>query len=348
MIPPIFKKSDFALCDVPVPKGYLQSQTHSGVAFHNGKCYLVTSPYPNVKCSKMVAYAKVAVKKLTNGHLCNTKPADYYENPCLYVGKQKSDSPAVAFRLMTKGALMENPEELYGLPTFNSDPDILIDDNDIVVLNRPVIRKELIEGGGYRAEVKVFLLRGKDINNRFSLEECFVLKNAGKNNIISPCLTKNDGKYVFAYLDTNSYNDGKTFNGLFLQISDSLKGLQADDNIHFVNVDSGDYLPWHMSLFNYQGKLFSIIACVKKGIGHRCWQMLGVFNDDLSELKIYQTPLTDYASYRGAACVTESGLFVLYNTTVHEKIKGGKSVDGREVIMAQMPFERLIKSLKEE
>ena len=84
-----------------------------------------------------------------------------------------------------------------------------------------------------------------------------------------------------------------------------------------------------------------------KGIGHRCWQMLGEFDDDLTYLKIYRTPLTDYASYRGAACVTDSGLFVLYSTTVHEKIKGSKSVDGRDVIMAKMPFNELLRMLKE-
>ena len=75
--------------------------------------------------------------------------------------------------------------------------------------------------------------------------------------------------------------------------------------------------------------------------------MLGEFNQDLSCLKIYQTPLTDYSSYRGAACVNKNGEFVLYNTTVHEKIAGSKSVDGRDVIMAHMQFDKLLGIIRE-
>ncbi len=163
----IFKREDFTLCDVPVPKGYPQSQTHSGVAYHNGKYYLVTSPYPNYKRNKFYLYAKAAIRKLTKSHYGVIKPGDFYENPCLYVNSQTSDMPPVSFRMMTTGALMENPEELYGLPTFNSDPDIFIDDDNIIILNRPVIRTELLAGGGYRSVIKLYLLRGKDINGHF-------------------------------------------------------------------------------------------------------------------------------------------------------------------------------------
>lgn len=342
----VFKREDFTLCEVPVPQGYPQSQTHSGIAFNDGCYYLVTSPYPNVKKNTFVTYFRVALRKLTNGRVCNSIPADYYENPCLYVSEKNPEEPAISFRLMTRGALMENPEEYYGLPSFNSDPDILIDNNDIIVLNRPVIRTELLKNGGYRAEVRLYYFRGKDINGYFSLEECSLLKREQKN-IVSPCLQKYKGKYVLMYLDSNSYNDGKSFKGLFYQMSDSLRGLQSDEDVKQIKVDAGGYVPWHMSLFKYKGRLYTIMACVEKGIGHRCWQMLGEFNVDLTNLKIYQTPLTDYASYRSAACVTDTGLFVLYNTTVQEKIKGSKSVDGRDVIMAKMPFDELLGLLKE-
>jgi len=342
----IFKREDFTLCEVPVPQGYPQSQTHSGIAFNDGCYYLVTSPYPNVKNSKFVTYFRAALRKLTNGRVGKSIPADFYENPCLYISEKKSEKPAISFRLMTKGALMENPEEYYGFPTFNSDPDILIDNNDIIVLNRPVIRKELLNNGGYRAEVRLYYFRGNDINGHFSLEECSLLKREHKN-IVSPCLQKYKGEYILMYLDTNSYNDGKTFKGLYYQTSDGLKGLQGYEEVRQINVDGGEYIPWHMSLFKHGDKLYTIMACVKKGIGHRCWQMMGEFDEDLTNLIIYKTPLTDYASYRGAACVTDSGLFVLYSTTVHEKIKGSKSVDGRDVIMVKKPFDELLKLLRE-
>jgi hypothetical protein len=44
--------------------------------------------------------------------------------------------------------------------------------------------------------------------------------------------------------------------------------------------------------------------------------------------------------------VREDGLFVLYSTTVYEKLKCSKSVDGRDVIMASMPFNDLLKQLR--
>lgn len=341
MIEPIFKKSDFSLCYVPVPKGYPQSQTHSGIIIHKGNYYLVTSPYPNVRYNKCVVYLRVAIRKISGGLLFNTPAPDYYENPCIYIGEHNNGNPPISFNIMAKRALMENPENLYDLPTFNSDPDISIDGEDIIVLNRAVYRTEIVKGGGYKAKIKLFLLRGRDDNKHFSLEECFVLKR-GDKNIISPCLIRMKKKYLFVYLDTNSYNDGLTFNGLYYQIADSLKGLQSDDSIQRINVFSGDFLPWHMSLFEYKDRLYTIIACVKKGLKHRCWQLLGEFNANMTELFVYPIPLTDYSSYRSAACVTESGEFVLYNTTVHEKIRGSKAVDGRDIIMSHMPFDELL------
>ena len=74
--------------------------------------------------------------------------------------------------------------------------------------------------------------------------------------------------------------------------------------------------------------------------------MFGEFDESLDNFTIYQKPLTNLNSYRGAACVREDGLFVLYSTTVHEKIKGSKSVDGRDIIMSSMPFNLLISELR--
>lgn len=114
-------------------------------------------------------------------------------------------------------------------------------------------------------------------------------------------------------------------------------------NKTFINIEKGNYEPWHFSVFDFEDKLYAIIACVRHGEKQRCWQMLGEFDEGLTTLKIYQTPLTDYKSYRGSALVTDYGDFVFYNSVVNEKIKKGKSVDGREVIVASRSFESLIK-----
>ena len=74
--------------------------------------------------------------------------------------------------------------------------------------------------------------------------------------------------------------------------------------------------------------------------------MLGEFADDFSSLRVYKTPLTDYNSYRSSAIVHD-GQFILYNSTVDEKIPGGKSVDGREIIVAEMPFKDVISKLRQ-
>ncbi len=111
-------------------------------------------------------------------------------------------------------------------------------------------------------------------------------------------------------------------------------------------VNSDEFTPWHMSLFLHNDKLYTVVACVQKGQSHRCWQMLGEFNEDLTRLTIYQKPLSDYRAYRGSAMITNSGEFVLYNTTVFEKVRGSKAVDGRNVVMAHMPFNELLEILK--
>jgi hypothetical protein len=115
---------------------------------------------------------------------------------------------------------------------------------------------------------------------------------------------------------------------------------------HHVEIDVSEFIPWHMSLFSHNDSLYAIVACVKRGTTSRCFQMLGEFSEDLSKLKIFKQPLTDYNSYRGSGYVSTDNIFHLYTTTVHEKIIGGTSIDGREILYAQMPFEDLITKLK--
>ena len=77
-------------------------------------------------------------------------------------------------------------------------------------------------------------------------------------------------------------------------------------------------------------------------------QYLGRFDKDLTMLHIYRKPLVGLNSYRGAACILSDEMFVLYTTTVHENIKGSKSVDGRNVLLAYTYFPELLKVLQDE
>ena len=98
---PYFSKKDFSLCDVPVPEGYPQSQTHTGVAYSQGLYLLVASPHPLVYSRQDIIHhpslvnrfsikleMKKALKKVFKRYpFRKWGRADYYENPCLYIGK---------------------------------------------------------------------------------------------------------------------------------------------------------------------------------------------------------------------------------------------------------------------
>lgn len=340
---PIFSKREFTLCHVPAPKGYPQSQTHAGV-WHLGDSVLMTcSPYPNIKRKKWVEYLRIALRKASFGHLCRCIRGEFYENPCIY-----SSFDGITFNLMQSRPLMESPDAYYGLPAFNSDPDLFVDGVNVYVLNRCIFRTKLTPGR-YRDEymIRLYLIMGLLDEGRFKYISTNLIKESSELSV-SPCITKYNGKYILLQLYTNCYNDGENFEGLRYIESETIEGLKDSSKWSSIRVKSDNYIPWHMSVFLYKERLYAIVACVRRGQGHRCWQMLGEFNDELSELTIYQTPLTDYKSYRGSAYVNDKGVFYLYNTTVYERIKGSNSVDGRDVLMARIPFDELMKSLRKE
>ena len=341
---PVFNREDFTLCDVPVPKGYPQSQTHSGVALYNGTFFLTASPYPAKRYKRKVALLRIVLNKISLGILCKPLIGEFFENPCLYVGMKdahdKSGIP-VHFIPMMKNPLMDTPEKYNNLPAFNSDPDIFIEDGVVYILNRSVYRTKMLEIG-YESITKIYLISGDIEGNKFRLSENHLIKEWNKP-YASPCLTKYHGEYIFMYLDTNSALDAETFNGIYVQRTKILSDLAHTAKSEKIRVNCGQLLPWHMSVFQYSDTMYSIIACVIKGDKtKKIWQMLGIFNRDLSELTILPRPLTDYNSYRGSACVNDDGLFILYSTTVMEHIPGSKAVDGRDVIMASMPFKKLL------
>lgn len=341
---PIFRRDEFTLCDVPVPKGYPQSQTHSGVAIYDGFFFLTTSPYPARRYKRSVALLRIILNKISFGFLCKPLNGEAFENPCLYVGVKdahdNSDVP-VHFIPMTDNPLMDTPERYNNLPAFNSDPDIFLEHGMCYILNRSVFRTKLLEKG-YESLTKIYLISGEIKNGKYRMYSNRLIKEWNKP-YASPCLTKYQGEYIFMYIDTNSAIDAETFNGIYMQRTSKLSEISNANESKKIKVNCEHLLPWHMSVFHYSGVLYSIIACVIKGDQtKKIWQMIGVFNRDLSELTILPKPLTDYNSYRGSACVNDGGLFILYSTTVMEQIPGSKAVDGRNVIMASMPFSELL------
>jgi len=334
----IFDDQDLQLCYLPLPKGYPQSQTHCGVVCEGEKVYMTTSPYPLRKRSLCVVYAKAFIRKITANTFCNEERAEYYENPFLYIGNMSEGIPPRYFKLASSNPLMPSPDPIQGLPSFNSDPTIFLEDGTVHVLNRVTHR------GKNGFENRLFHITGKIENDYFKLYGNNLLYEGGKK-FISPCLVKYNEEYLLTYLDTNCYNDGKPNCELYIAKAGQIENLNHS-NWKRIVIRSNSYIPWHMSLFVNNNRLYGVIACVKNGEHHQCFQMLGVFSEDLATLTIFQTPLCKFNSYRGAAFVRDD-LFYLYTTTVHEKIQGGCSVDGREVLVGTKKFEDIVLKLRE-
>lgn len=339
----IFSKTDFILCEVRVPSSYPQSQTHSGIAYWGGKLYLTCSPFPAKKLSRLGGYWQAFLQKISGGQLGKPIDAERFENPILYSAALSGSEPPVFFEPESPFPLMDTPKPIYGLPAYNSDPDIFIEDGEVYILNRTYYRRPLTNGK-FEKEILISLIRGTVDENGYHYNTISEFKRT-TDSFISPCLTKYKGEYLLTHLETNSAINGHSFDGLFIQKSQTVEGLRENGAISKVEIESDDLLPWHMSVFTYKDRLFTVIACVKKGDTSHIWQMLGAFDENLTFLKIFPRPLTDYNSYRGAAIVV-NGEFVLYSTTLNDKVKGSRAVDGRDIIMAKMPMEKLFKELK--
>lgn len=343
----VFSVSELTCCKVPTPKGYPQSQTHAGIAVIEDCYYLTTSPYPSIHRNAWSYRFRRLLNIMSFGRIRNFTRAESYENPFIYFGNKENENPPIKFSLLQSRPLMDTPDNIYGYPCYNSDPDIYTENGLFYILNRSVLRTKVYQDGRpYDSKTRIYLITGERECNSFKMISNDLVREWDRP-YASPCLIKVKGKYLFTYIDSNSANDGQTFNGIFYSISDSIDMVKKNKENNKLTISGSDLLPWHMSLFVYKDKLYTIIACVQKGNKSKIWQMFGKFNDDLSDLYIFSKPLTIYNSYRGAAYVDDSGQFVLYTTTVHERIENGESVDGREILMGKMPFELLMKRLEE-
>ena len=190
-------------------------------------------------------------------------------------------------------------------------------------------------------------LKGIDENGHFKLLSNTLLRES-RDNFVSPSIIKFKDKYIVSYLDNRLVGKEVLFDGLYItegkNVEDAIKNIDANK----ITVLSKGMIPWHMSLFQYDGVLYTVITCVKEGdMSLKLWQMLGRFDESLDSLIIFPTPLTDYNSYRGCAQVDEEGVFVLYTPTVHEKIHGSQSVDGRDVLSANVLFKELLNRINQ-
>lgn len=343
---PIFKKKDFILCDVPAPIGYPQSQTRCGLAIYNGRILLSSSPYPEEADIRKRAIKKV-LRILTKGRLGNLINGEYFENPCLYEGIKNEEDIPIKFVPLADNPLMPTPPKYKGIPSFCSDPQVFVDNDKVCVFNR-IIRREPIQSNGtvkYHYLTDIYKIDGELNKGSFIITDINIFRQFS-TPCISPTIIRFREWYYFMYVDSNSYNDGETFGSFYFIKSKTLEGLKTEKVVHRIQFEQDSLLPWHFSLFEYKDKLYAIVACVERGIKKRCIQMLGVISDDIENLRLYEHPLTTMNSYRSAAMVLDDGRFVLYNATVNEFYNNDKSVDGRNIVMANMLFDEMLNSVE--
>lgn len=357
---PYFRKNQFVLCDVPVPEGYPQAQTHSGAFYHKGIYYLVTTPYPFVK-SKLV-FSIIGIlgnnrlshliellfwkTEITRQKKLLRRRADLYENPCLYIGKNQLINEyggATIFKPVMPFPLIEAPEQKFETTAYNSDVDICIHDEEVYILNRPRVEKK-----NETAKETLDLIKGKLDNGTItitSISKSFSTFSGG-----CPCLCFYKGEFVLFKLRamgsllTGKFNPNGKLSYIKIPKVDLISSNDQWENVEVRYPNH--YYPWHISVFTYNETIYSIVTCIKEGYKHLCWNFLGEFSSDLSRLVVYKQPLSNYSSYRSGACVREDGEFILYNTTVGERIKGGRSIGGREILMAHCSFDELLKKLR--
>lgn len=335
----IFSESDLIICDVPVPQGYPQSQTHTGVAVRNNYVYLCSSPFPQIKRSKLKLHVRALLWRLTNG-CYPPKDGECNENPMLYWGIITDKAP-VKFQPFIGNPIINQPPSIFGYPSYNSDPDVFIEDECLYLINRECIRKTPPGSKHFQGDclIRLDMIKFKLIDNIPQYVSYTSLLETD-DNVLSPCITKMGNEYLLLYLDTYSYLSANSKCHLYIRRDEKIEGSYS--NRSEIMIDSEDYIPWHLSVFKYNSRLYSIIACVKKDEPYRLYQMLGVFNTNLTRLRIYQKPLISIPSYRGAAYVDEEGIFTLYSTTDRYKVIGSKSVDYKDIVVSSMDFERVL------
>jgi len=335
----VFPVDSLRICDLKVPFGYPQSQTHAGVAYiKDGFCgykyWLVTSPYPNVKSGG----------------------GDQYENPLLYFGNSTMGSqPPTSFIPYKNNPIVERPKCFNNSSSYNSDPDILYDKHSIYLLNRTYqVKFPIYEGSQYTynklaiCQLKTIIdsdtLTGFTTPREVAISDLLIhQEHSGTPTYISPSLAFANERYRLFYLVTNTYNDGKDTKQLVMLSDNNIDGeFLVKKDIYMLK---GNLEPWHMSVFKYRGKLYSIVCCTTSGKKKMCYQYLAEFDLGLNTFTIYQRPLIDVPSYRGSAFVREDGMFILYSSVIY-KLPKSKSVDGRDIVMAKMPFNQLLYKVK--
>jgi hypothetical protein len=170
-------------------------------------------------------------------------------------------------------------------------------------------------------------------------------------HIMSPAWAFINGKYTIFDINSGSYNYADKNNEcMYIRMSQAQTlGLDAMAEVRKIGILGHQIEPWHLSVFEYAGRYYSIICGTTRGVpsisSGRIY--LAEFDANVKNLFIYSKPLFELRAYRSDAYVDENGLFVLYANTFEDTSYGGYSgTQGKDIFVASMDFETLLKKLR--
>ncbi len=309
----IFKEINMTTCFLPHPAGYTYAPTHIGVDYSatpvkGARVWASFSPYPGFN--------------------------DDFENPCVVYANDYVDFPT-QFTAYPNNPIFEKPDT--GEPndlSFNADCDLMIKGNDIHVTNRPWFRTSL-----GTVNVRNDYFKGIGTNSLTGFEPLETLYE-GLDVIGSPSLVGFNDKFRIYDFITNAWNSptGK-LNRMRIWEGDTL-GTNSLTELNDGCILGYRIQPWHLSVFNHNGKLYSIVCANEDGTtGAQTGRIyLGEFDPTGQDLYIYRKPLTDFVTYRSDAYVNEDGLFVLYAAYFEN--------NERRILADAMDFDLLLKKIK--
>lgn len=329
----VINNSQFELCTLDNPTGYPVSFTHAGIAYsedgYNGYHYFLSqSPFPSGN--------------------------DSYENPCFYYANAREGNlPPKDWIAYSGNPLQEDPTT--SVEGYNADPDILFVGGDLYVTNRPYIsspnrtwvnaQKCLISNGEFSFGEPVDLFDTNTLPRYFGYENVYRPGGGKYPSLLSPAFIIKDNKIRSYHLVSNTSNDGgKTKNIVIMEGTD----LVTENNFSFLKYGSmfgHDIEPWHLDVFEHGGKLYAIVACTVDYTPNNTYNFLAV-SEDWENFRIYDRPLSNIKSYRSSAFVREDGMFIIYLATLGYKPAGNVTLDGRNIVVASIPFDKLLDEIK--
>lgn len=310
----VFKRQAMRLCNIPHPNGYTYAPIHFGVDYSpqpvmGARVWASFSPYPSFD--------------------------DRFENPCVVYAEDFEDYPT-QFKAYKNNPIFERARlGVENDRSFNADPDLIIHNNQIHVINRPWYRTT----SNALVDVRCDYFKSIGSNSLDTFEKLITLYKDEKNVFASPSLVFFNGKFRIYDLITSSWNKSNgSCKALRIFEADELR----ESSVKFLK--NGSILgykiePWHLSVFNHNGKLYSIVSAKSHwSTGFKSGAIyLGEFDKSGENLVVYSKPLTDFVTYRSDAYVDERGLFVLYASYFD---------NDRQIYADSIDFEYLLKLVK--